>query len=63
MALRLSRRTMLRGIGGAVVGLPLLECMLEGRGKAGAQTPGPYPTRFVIVFAGQALGGDGFPED
>ena len=54
--LRLSRRTLLRGAGGAVVGLPLLECMLDGR-PAGAQTAAA-PRRYLVVFDGQSLGGD-----
>jgi hypothetical protein len=53
----LSRRTLLKGIGGAVVGLPALECMLNAHGTALAQAGG-MPLRYAIVFAGQALGGD-----
>lgn len=56
--LRLSRRTLLRGAGGAVVGLPLLECMLGGR-RATAQTAAPK--RYLVVFDGQSLGGDDDP--
>jgi hypothetical protein len=59
----LSRRAMLRGLGGVVVGLPVLECMLNGRGDALAQTGGALPKRYAIVFAGQAIGGDEFPRD
>ena len=55
--IRLSRRTILRGIGGVAVGLPVLECMLDGNGEALAQSV-PLPKRYAIVFAGQALGGD-----
>ncbi len=54
-ALQLSRRTLLRGAGGVVVGLPLLECMLDGR-PAWAQTA--TPKRYLVVFDGQSLGGD-----
>ena len=32
MALVLTRRTMLRGLGGVLVGLPVLECMLDNHG-------------------------------
>jgi hypothetical protein len=44
--------------------LPLLECMLGKNGAkvAGAQGNG-LPRRYGIVFAGQAIGGDGFPKD
>ena len=61
--LRLSRRTVLKGIGGAVVGLPLLDCMLNEHGTALAQSGGALPKRYAIVFAGQALGGDDYAED
>lgn len=61
-AIKLGRRSMLRGIGGVAVGLPLLECMLESGGKVRAQ-PGTGPRRYAVVFAGQALGGDGWPKD
>ncbi len=56
---RLQRRTLLRGLGGISVGLPLLECMLDNNGVklAAAQDPG-LPQRYGIVFAGQAIGGD-----
>lgn len=59
----LSRRTLLRGVGGAIVGLPILECMLDGNGEAYAQSGSPIPKRYAIVFAGQSLGGDGWEED
>src|SRR6185369_8089030 len=54
--------TLLRGLGGIAVGLPVLECMLNGNGEAYAQT-GQLPKRYAIVFAGQTLGGDGWEED
>jgi hypothetical protein len=54
--LRLDRRAMLRGLGGAAVGLPALEAMFEG--KAGAQA---MPKRYVVCFTGTSLGGDGDP--
>ena len=34
MTAKLHRRTVLKGIGGAAVGLPVLECMLNGHGTA-----------------------------
>jgi hypothetical protein len=61
VSFRLDRRTLLRGAG-ASVGLPVLECMLGATGRAYAQTQA-FPKRYAIVFAGQAIGGDGWPED
>lgn len=58
----LPRRTLLRGLGGVAVGLPVLECMLNGAGEALAQA-GALPKRYAIVFAGQSIGGDGWEED
>jgi hypothetical protein len=58
----LPRRTLLRGLGGVAVGLPVLECMLNGNGDAYAQA-GELPKRYAIVFAGQAIGGDSWEED
>jgi hypothetical protein len=63
MSLRLKRRTILVGSSGALVGLPLLECMLDSHGTALAQAAGALPRRYAIVFAGQALGGDDFAHD
>ena len=37
MKVRLDRRTVLRGLGGVAVGLPVLECMLNSNGDALAQ--------------------------
>lgn len=62
MPVRLHRRTMLKGLSGAVVGLPLLECMLDAHGTALAQG-GALPKRYAIVFAGQPLGGDNHQRD
>src|SRR5690606_30670826 len=60
---RLARRAVLRGLCGAAVGLPLLDCMVPStRSVARAQnTSGPR--RYAIVFAGQAIGGDGWERD
>jgi len=58
----LPRRTLLRGLGGVAVGLPVLECMLNGNGNAYAQA-GALPKRYCVVFAGQSIGGDGWEED
>jgi hypothetical protein len=62
-SIRLRRRTLLKGLGGAVVGLPLLECMLNEHGTAFAQSAQPLPRRYAIVFAGQALGGDDYQQN
>ncbi|HYQ15367.1 MAG TPA: DUF1552 domain-containing protein [Polyangiaceae bacterium] len=58
----LPRRTLLRGLGSVAVGLPVLECMLNGNGEAFAQSAA-LPKRYAIVFAGQTIGGDGWEED
>ncbi len=60
MAYRLHRRTFLRGVGGVGIGLPMLECMLNDHGTAHAGGSEPIPRRYAVVFAGQALGGDGY---
>ena len=60
--IRISRRTMLRGLGGVAVGLPVLECMLDSNGEALAQSV-PLPKRYAIVFAGQAIGGDDWADN
>jgi hypothetical protein len=59
---RLSRRTLLRGIGGIGVSLPVLDCMLNEHGTALAASGG-MPRRYAVVFAGQAIGGDSWEED
>lgn len=62
MKAKLHRRTVLRGIGGVAVSLPLLECMLEPAGVIRAQPP-VAPRRYAVFFAGQSIGGDGWPKD
>jgi hypothetical protein len=59
---RLPRRALLRGLGGVALGLPLLDCMWDRGSVAGAQQNG-LPRRYGVVFAGQAIGGDGFAKD
>jgi len=59
MKTRLSRRFMLRGLGGVSVGLPLLELMLDTR--AFAQTAATPPRRYLVFFDGQSLGADNDP--
>ncbi len=62
MSLKIDRRTMLRGLGGAMIGLPLLECMVDSKRVALAQGSS-FPRRYAIVFAGQAIGGDGWAKN
>ena len=54
---RLSRRAMLQGLGGAVVGLPLLEVMLESEPALAANGC----QRYGVFFAGQSMGADNDP--
>ena len=50
MSKKLNRRTLLRGIGGAAIGLPFLEAMLSpGRSRA---QEGEIPRRVVFFFTG-----------
>jgi len=58
MAAKINRRAVLRGIAGVTVALPWLECMIPARGRA--QT---FPTRYAILFAGQALGTDNYAQN
>jgi len=54
---RIARRTLLRGIGGTVVGLPLLEAMLLTEGPwARRACAATIPRRYVVVFGGFSLG-------
>ncbi|MBL8957426.1 MAG: DUF1552 domain-containing protein [Myxococcaceae bacterium] len=55
-AIRLSRRAALKGLGGATLGLPLLECMLDGRDAYAQAVP---PRRYIVFFDGQSIGADG----
>ena len=57
MAFRLSRRAMLRGFGSVAIGLPILDAMLDKKGEAFADST-PIPSRFLVCFMGQSLGGD-----
>jgi len=59
MAMKIDRRAVLKGMAGATVSLPLLECMLSAK-RSAAQTP---PARYAILFAGQALGGDNYAKN
>ena len=59
MSFKLSRRAVLKGMGGATVALPWLEAMLDSAPALG-QTSSP-PKRYVVCFGGQSLGGDNDP--
>ncbi len=58
---KVSRRSLLRGMGGVAVGLPPLEIMLRTRmGRAaGAAVAGAPPPRYTASWAGVALSPDG----
>ena len=53
---RLHRRAVLKGLGGAAIGLPLLEAMLDAN-PALAQSAAAK--RYLVFFAGQSMGADG----
>lgn len=59
MAMKLKRRAVLRGMAGAAISLPFLECMLPAK-QTLAQSA---PSRYAILFAGQALGGDNYAKN
>ncbi|MFO0594052.1 MAG: DUF1552 domain-containing protein [Myxococcaceae bacterium] len=59
MGARLSRRHLLRGLGGVAIGLPLLEIMLDQ--KAFAQSAPTPPKRYLVFFNGQSIGADSDP--
>ena len=55
----IGRRRVLKGLlaGGTVsVGLPVLDCMLDGNGEAFADTGAPIPVRFATWFWGLGFG-------
>ena len=54
MALRISRRAALKGMGGVAVALPALEIMFDRHGQAYAQGQ-PIPKRYLVCFGGQSL--------
>jgi len=59
MAMKINRRAILKGIAGAAVSLPLLECMLPAR----SSTAQGSPARYAVLFAGQALGCDNYAKN
>ncbi len=56
-SLGFSRRAFVKGAGGVVVSLPVLDLMLNSHGTALAA--GAFPNRFMVAFAGMSLGGSG----
>src|SRR5690242_16397048 len=57
-AMKLHRRTLLRGMfqgSAAVMGVPFLDCFLDGKGRALAATGQHLPTRFSTFFFGLGL--------
>lgn len=60
MAFTISRRTLLKGIGGTVLGLPVLEAMFPGSRSARAAALN-IPKRYIVCFGGQSLGADNDP--
>ncbi len=55
---RLSRRTVLRGALGTSLGLPMLDCMLNGNGTALANGA-PIPCRYFVFYCPTSLVGSG----
>ncbi len=56
---KMNRRTFLKGSGGIILGLPVLEIMLNSHGALAAGAP----LRFGVFFNGQSLGGDEDPRN
>lgn len=52
----LHRRSVLKGLGGLTLGLPLLEIMLDGKNAWAQAAP---PKRYIVFFNGQSQGADG----
>ncbi len=57
MATKLSRRTVLKGIGGTILALPFLEAMTDHTTRARGANPA-IPKRYIVCFGGQSLGAD-----
>jgi hypothetical protein len=57
MAVKLDRRTVLKGIGGTVLALPFLEAM-TGSGRRARAAGTSVPKRYIVCFGGQSLGAD-----
>jgi len=52
----MNRRSVLKGLGGLTLGLPLLEIMLDGKNAYAQAAP---PMRYLVFFNGQSQGADG----
>jgi hypothetical protein len=63
VSFKLNRRTFLLGAGGVAVSLPALDCMLDGNGGLLEAQNRSIPKRYALLFAGQAIGGDGYARD
>src|SRR6185369_15498031 len=65
-ALQMNRRMVLRGAGGLMLGLPLLETFMPRKASAQTTTRSPFVLIVVgdngVVQAGVTLGGSGEPE-
>ncbi len=56
---RLNRRAFLAGLGGTVIGLPIMEAMLDQHGEVFAADGEEIPKRYIIAFGGHSLGAEG----
>ncbi len=56
----LSRRSMLKGLGGVSIALPFLEVMLDAKPAFG-QSASAVPKRYLVCFGGQSMGADNDP--
>ncbi|MCA9708362.1 MAG: DUF1552 domain-containing protein [Myxococcales bacterium] len=61
MGIKLTRRSLLRGAGGAALALPALEIM--GSGRAAAASGDAPPKRYVFAYCGMSTGADNKDED
>jgi hypothetical protein len=52
-SIKLKRRTLLRGVGGAALAVPALEAMAPSTAEAA-----PPPKRLVVIYGGVSIGGD-----
>jgi hypothetical protein len=60
MAIKLDRRTVLKGIGGTILALPFLEAMTGTTKRARGANPA-IPKRYILCFGGQSMGADNDP--
>jgi hypothetical protein len=57
MTQRISRRTVLRGVG-VTMALPWLESLPAWASQAASAAPGPFPKRFAVLFMGNGINGN-----